>query len=238
MSEVLAARQLTHRYADGRVALHPMTFTVSTGERVALVGPNGAGKTTLFLRAAGVLPGTPGQFAVAGLDPALPAHRATLPTKVGIVFQNPDDQLFAPSLLEDVAFGPLNLGATAAEATALAEDALTRVGLPGAGGRVPHKLSGGEKRRAAVAGVLAMRPEVILLDEPSMYLDPRGRRELIGLLNGLPGTMVVATHDLKFAAETCQRVLILDAGHLAADGPTATLFANAALLDRHGLEVY
>ena len=236
MSEVLVARRFAHTYADGRVALHPMTFTVGAGERVALVGPNGAGKTTLFLRVAGVLPGTPEQLALCGLDPALPAHRAALPAKVGIVFQNPDDQLFAATLREDVAFGPLNLGASAADAVALAEEMLTRVGLPGAGGRTPHKLSGGEKRRAAIAGVLAMRPEVMLLDEPSMYLDPRGRRELIRLLNGLPGTMVVATHDLRFAAETCQRVLILDAGHLAADGPTATLFANAALLDRHGLE--
>ena len=236
MSDALVAHCLAHTYADGRVALHPMTFTVRPGERVALVGPNGAGKTTLFLRVAGVLPGKPGQLALAGLDPASPAHRAALPGKVGIVFQNPDDQLFAPTLLEDVAFGPLNLGATAAEAVALAEETLARVGLPGAGGRTPHKLSGGEKRRAALAGVLAMRPELMLLDEPSMYLDPRGRRELIGLLNGLPGTMVVATHDLRFAAETCQRVLILDAGHLVADGPTATLFGNAALLDRHGLE--
>ncbi len=236
MSDALVARGLTHAYADGRVALHPMTFTVRAGERVALVGPNGAGKTTLFLRVAGVLQGKPGQLTLAGLDPALPAHRAALPGKVGIVFQNPDDQLFAPTLREDVAFGPLNLGSTPAEAVALAEETLSRVGLPGAGDRTPHKLSGGEKRRAALAGVLAMRPEVMLLDEPSMYLDPRGRRELIGLLNGLPGTMVVATHDLRFAAETCQRVLILDAGHLVADGPTATLFGNAALLDRHGLE--
>ena len=237
MSDALSARQLAHTYADGRVALHPMTFAVRAGERVALVGPNGAGKTTLFLRVAGVLPGTPGHLAVCGLDPALAAHRSALPAKVGIVFQNPDDQLFAPTLREDVAFGPLNLGASAAAAAAVAEEMLARVGLPGAGDRTPHKLSGGEKRRAAIAGVLAMRPEVVLLDEPSMYLDPRGRRELIRLLNGLPGTMVVATHDLKFAAETCQRVLVLDAGHLVADGPTATLFTNAALLDRHGLEL-
>ena len=236
MSEVLVARRFAHTYADGRAALHPMTFTVQAGERVALVGPNGAGKTTLFLRVAGVLSGGAGQLAVCGLDPAVAAHRSQLPAKVGIVFQNPDDQLFAPTLRDDVAFGPLNLGATPADAVALAEEMLTRVGLPGAGDRTPHKLSGGEKRRAAIAGVLAMRPEVMLLDEPSMYLDPRGRRELIRLLNGLTGTMVIATHDLRFAAETCQRVLILDAGHLVADGPTATLFANAALLDRHGLE--
>ena len=238
MSDALAARGLAHAYADGRIALRPMTFAVRPGERVALVGPNGAGKTTLFLRVAGVLPGVPGQVTLCGLDPAVAAHRAALPAKVGIVFQNPDDQLFAPTLREDVAFGPLNLGVSAADALAAAEEALARVGLPGAGDRTPHNLSGGEKRRAALAGVLAMRPEVMLLDEPSMYLDPRGRRDLIRLLNGLPGTMVVATHDLRFAAETCSRVLVLDAGELSADGPTATIFGDMELLEKHGLEVW
>jgi cobalt/nickel transport system ATP-binding protein len=233
----LSVKQLTHAYPDGRMALNGVSFTVEAGERIALVGPNGAGKTTLFLRIAGILAGTPGQITLNHLDPAGPGQRRLLPAQVGIVFQNPDDQLFAATLHEDVAFGPLNLGATPSEALSLAEEALTRVGLPNMGERSPHKLSGGEKRRAAIAGVLAMRPELMLLDEPSMYLDPRGRRELIQLLNHLPGTMLIATHDLKFAAETCQRALILDAGQLVADGPTATIFGNADLLARHGLEV-
>ncbi len=227
---------LSHAYPDGRVALSGVGFEVRAGERVALVGPNGAGKTTLFLRLCGVLPGNPGEAAVAGLDPADPGHRKKLPGVVGVVFQNPDDQLFSATLLEDVAFGPLNLGATVEEARDRADEALKRVGLAGAGERTPHRLSGGEKRRAALAGVLAMRPEVLLLDEPSMFLDPRGRRELIRLLNDLPGTMLVATHDLELVHDACSRVIVLDAGRVVADGPAGTLLADHDLMDRHGLE--
>jgi cobalt/nickel transport system ATP-binding protein len=227
---------LSHTYPDGRAALCGVRFEVAAGERVALVGPNGAGKTTLFLRLCGVLPGRPGEACVAGLDPADPGHRRKLPGVVGVVFQNPDDQLFSATVLEDAAFGPLNLGATADEARERADEALAQVGLAGQGERTPHRLSGGEKRRAALAGVLAMRPEVLLLDEPSMFLDPRGRRELIRLLNDLPGTMVIATHDLEFVHDTCSRVIVLDAGRVAADGPAAELLADHELMDRHGLE--
>ncbi len=216
----LRVANLSHVYPDGREALAGVTFDVTEGERVALVGPNGAGKTTLFLRLCGVLPGRPAEATVGGLDPAEPAHRKKLPGVVGVVFQNPDDQLFSATVLEDVAFGPLNLGATPAEARARATEALKRVGLVGCEDRSPHKLSGGEKRRAALAGVLAMRPAVLLLDEPSMFLDPRGRRELIGLLNDLPGTMVIATHDHDLVRETCARVVVLDAGRVVAAGPT------------------
>jgi cobalt/nickel transport system ATP-binding protein len=227
---------LSHTYPDGRAALSGISFEVQAGERVALVGPNGAGKTTLFLRLCGVLSGKPGEATVVGLDPADPGHRKKLPGAVGVVFQNPDDQLFSATLLEDVAFGPLNLGASAGEARERAEDALKQVGLPGAGDRTPHRLSGGEKRRAALAGVLAMRPEVLLLDEPSMFLDPRGRRELIRLLNALPGTMLVATHDLDLVHDACSRVIVLDAGRVVADGPAGVLLADHDLMDRHGLE--
>jgi cobalt/nickel transport system ATP-binding protein len=228
---------LSHTYADGRAALAEVRFDIAAGERVALVGPNGAGKTTLFLRLCGVLPGRLGEASVMGLDPADPGHRKKLPAVVGVVFQNPDDQLFSATVLEDVAFGPLNLGATPAEAEARAAEALRQVGLPTAGDRSPHRLSGGEKRRAALAGVLAMRPEVLLLDEPSMFLDPRGRRELIELLNALPGTMILATHDLSMVLDTCSRVIVLDAGRVAADGPACDLLADHALMERHGLEV-
>ena len=233
----LRAASLCHRYACGRVALDAVTFALAPGECVALVGPNGAGKTTLFLRLCGVLAGKPGQASVNNLDPAVSEHRKKLPEVVGVVFQNPDDQLFSPTVEEDVAFGPLNMGATPAEARARVTEALTAVGLSGAGARVPFQLSGGEKRRAALAGVLAMRPSVLLLDEPSMFLDPRGRRELIGTIRALPGTKLIATHDLDLVLDTCPRTLVLDAGRLAADGPTEKLLADVELMAKHGLEV-
>lgn len=228
---------LSHRYADGRTALEDVCFSIHAGESVALVGPNGAGKTTLFLRLCGVLPGRRGHASIAGLDPADPALVRKLPERLGVVFQSPDDQLFSPTLFDDVAFGPLNLGVEAGEIAQRVEESLTRVGLSGYAERVPHKLSGGEKRRAALATVLSMRPEVLLLDEPTMFLDPRGRRGLIELLNSLPGTKLIATHDLEFVLETCSRVLILDAGQVAATGPTHELLAQAELMHQHGLEV-
>jgi len=233
----LHIQQLSHRYACGRVALADVTFTAEAGECIAIVGPNGAGKTTLFLRLCGVLGGKPGQASVNGLDPAVPEHRKKLPEVVGVVFQNPDDQLFSPTVAEDVAFGPLNMGATVAEAKTRVSEALQAVGMPDAAERVPFQLSGGEKRRAALAGVLAMRPSVLLLDEPSMFLDPRGRRELIAVIRGLPGTKLIATHDLDLVLDTCPRVLVLDAGQLAADGPAEKLLADAELMEKHGLEV-
>lgn len=233
----LSAQHLSHRYACGRVALDDLSFAVEPGACVALVGPNGAGKTTLFLRLCGVLAGKPGQATVGGLDPANAEHRKKLPEVVGVVFQNPDDQLFSPSVEEDVAFGPLNMGATPDEARARVAEALNAVGLPGAGERVPFQLSGGEKRRAALAGVLAMRPSVLLLDEPSMFLDPRGRRELMDVIRGLPGTKLIATHDLDFVLDTCPRVLVLDAGQLVADGPAEQILSESTLMERHGLEV-
>ncbi|MBM3981515.1 MAG: energy-coupling factor ABC transporter ATP-binding protein [Planctomycetes bacterium] len=233
----LRVSSLAHRYSDGRVALEGVSFAVEPGECVAIVGPNGAGKTTLFMRLCGVLSGAPGQASVCGLDPAVAASRKKLPHVVGVVFQNPDDQLFSPTVEEDVAFGPLNTGATVEEAKARVVEALNCVGLPGAGDRVPFQLSGGEKRRAALAGVLAMHPAVLLLDEPSMFLDPRGRRELIATVRALPGTKLIATHDLDLVLDLCPRTLVLDAGHLAADGPTEKLLADIELMERHGLEV-
>jgi cobalt/nickel transport system ATP-binding protein len=235
--DVIRVSNLSHEYADGRAALSGVTLSVAAGERVAVVGPNGAGKTTLFLRLCGVLAGRPGEATVAGLDPADPGQRKMLPAAVGVVFQNADDQLFSPTVGEDVAFGPRNLGATPAEAAERAAAALREVGLAGFEDRVPHALSGGEKRRAALAGVLVLRPSVLLLDEPTTGLDPRGRRELIRLLAGLPGAMLVATHDLEMALDLCSRAVVLDGGTVAADGPTAGLFADAELMDRHGLEV-
>jgi cobalt/nickel transport system ATP-binding protein len=224
-------------YPDGKIALADIRFRAEAGETIGLVGPNGAGKTTLFLCLAGVLRIPAGQVNVSGLDPGKPHDRRKLPGFVGIVFQNSDDQLFCATVGDDVAFGPLNIGLAADEVRQRVSEALVRVGLAGFEPRVPFHLSAGEKRRAALAGVLAMQPEALLLDEPSIFLDPHGRRDLIRLLNGLSGTRIIAAHDLDLILDTCRRVLVLCGGRLIADGPAETVLADAALMEAHGLEV-
>lgn len=232
---MIEVRDLRFAYPDGRLALDGFSLHVEAGESVGLVGPNGAGKTTLFLCLCGVLRTRPGSITVAGLDPADPAQRKQLPARVGIVFQNSDDQLFSSTVAEDVAFGPLNLGLPPDEVRSRVEKSLQQVGMSGQDDRVPFQLSGGEKRRAAVAGVLAMRPDVLLLDEPSMFLDPRGRRELIRLINALPGTKLIASHDLALVRDTCSRIVVMDAGCVVAEGGS-DLLHDAELLEKHGLE--
>jgi cobalt/nickel transport system ATP-binding protein len=234
---VIEVNDLHYTYAGRLVALEGVSFQATAGEFLGLVGPNGAGKTTLFLCLSGVLPVPPGRIRLCSLDPATPADRRRLPAHLGIVFQDSDDQLFNSTVFDDVAFGPLNLGLSADETRQRVAEALAAVGLQGFEQRVPFHLSGGEKRRAALAGILAMRPEILLLDEPSLHLDPRGRRELIGLLRGLPGTKILASHDLEMVLELCPRVLLLDRGRIVADGPARELLADAALMDAHGLEV-
>jgi cobalt/nickel transport system ATP-binding protein len=233
----IEARDLHYAYTQGPTALAGISCSVAAGERVGLVGPNGAGKTTLFLCLCGVLRGRAERLRVGGLDPRDAAQRRRLPARVGIVFQNSDDQLFSTTVFDDVAFGPLNLGLDPGEVRRRAEEALERVGMAGQGHRVPLHLSGGEKRRVALAGVLAMGPEILLLDEPSMYLDPRGRRELITLLRALGGTQVIASHDLEMILASCDRVLLIDGGRLVADGHAAELLADVCLMEGHGLEV-
>ncbi len=216
---ILHIRDLCYRYPQGPAALDGVSFDVAAGETIGLVGPNGAGKTSLFLCLAGVVVPQVSEFVLSGLDLRDAAQRKKLPKHVGIVFQNSDDQLFNATVFDDVAFGPLNLGLPPDEVRSRVAEALAKVGLTGVENRVPWHLSGGEKRRVALAGILAMRPEVLLLDEPSMYLDPRGRRELIALLPTLGGTQVIASHDLELVLRTCGRVLLMDAGRLLADGP-------------------
>jgi cobalt/nickel transport system ATP-binding protein len=230
-------RDLTFAYPDGASALAGVSFEIAAGESIGLVGPNGAGKTSLFLCLAGVLKPRATMIQVGGLDPRDPAQRRRLPTQVGIVFQNSDDQIFNATVFDDVAFGPLNLELPPDEVRNRVAEALERVGLVGMEERVPFHLSGGEKRRVALAGVLAMRPSILLLDEPSMYLDPRGRRELIQLLHALGGTRMIASHDLELILQTCDRVLLLDRGRLMADGPARTVLADAMSMEAHGLEV-
>ena len=232
---MIHVENLTFVYPDGRQALERLSFAVAAGETVGLIGPNGAGKTTLFLCLCGVKSVRPGAICVAGLDPAEAAQRKQLPTKVGIVFQNSDDQLFSSTVFDDVAFGPLNLNVPPDQVKQRVAESLSQVGMTGLEERVPYHLSGGEKRRAAIAGVLAMRPCVLLLDEPTMFLDPRGRREVIRLIKDLPGAKLIAAHDLPMVRETCSRVLLLDEGRLIADGPADEILNNAELLDRHGL---
>lgn len=233
----IGAWSLSFAYPGGPLALDGVSLRVGTGESVGLVGPNGAGKTTLFLCLAGVLKVQPDMARLAGLDPAVPEQRRRLPAHVGIVFQHSDDQLFNTTVFDDVAFGPLNLNLPPEQVRDRVAEALARVGLTGFEQRVPFHLSGGEKRRAALAGVLAMQPEILLLDEPTMFLDARGRRELIDLLRNLPVTKIIASHDLEMILELCSRVLLLDKGRLMADGPAAEILAKAALMHTHGLEV-
>ena len=234
---VIDVRGLTFAYVAGPTALEAISFRVDEGESLGLIGPNGAGKTTLFLCLSGILPARSGTIGVAGLNPANPADRRRLPAKVGVIFQDSDDQLFSTTVLDDVAFGPLNLGCGPQEVRRRVAESLRSMGAEGLEHRAPHLLSGGEKRRVALAGVLAMRPEIYLLDEPSMYLDPRGRRDLIRLLPSLPGTRILASHDLEMVLETCGRVLLLDQGRLIVDGPAKDILADAALMQAHGLEV-
>ncbi len=234
---VLEVRGLRYSYPQGQVALQGVSFEAGEGERIGLVGPNGAGKTSLFLCLCGVLAPRADLVRVAGLEVLDPADRRKLPGEVGIVFQNPDDQLFNATVFDDVAFGPLNQGLSANDVRTRTAEALARVGLKGFEDRVPLHLSGGEKRRAALAGVLAMRPRVLLLDEPSIYLDPRGRRDLITLLDRLGGTQLIASHDLELVLQTCNRVLVLDSGRMVADGAARSVLSDAALMEEHGLEV-
>ena len=233
---VIQVSELSYAYPRGPAALDCVSFEIAAGESVGLIGPNGAGKTSLFLCLAGVIMPRAQMLRIGGLDPRDAAQRRQLPSCVGVVFQNSDDQLFNATVFDDVAFGPLNLGLPPDEVRRRTAAALASVALTGLEERAPFHLSGGEKRRVALAGVLAMRPQVLLLDEPSLHLDPRGRREFIRLLNSLPDTKVIASHDLELILQTCPRVLLLDGGRLIADGPARTLLADIALMEKHGLE--
>ncbi|RZU32741.1 energy-coupling factor ABC transporter ATP-binding protein [Blastococcus saxobsidens] len=232
----LLVEDLAFAYPDGHQALFGVDLRIERGERVALLGPNGAGKTTLVLHLNGILRAGRGRVTVAGL----PVEKRSLQEvrrRVGIVFQDPDDQLFMPTVGEDVAFGPRNLGLPEDEVTARVADALAQVRMADAIDRPPHHLSFGQRRRVAVATVLAMQPEIVVLDEPSSNLDPAGRRELAEVLAELPVTLLMVTHDLPYAAQLCPRSVILDGGVVVADGPTAELLEDAPLLAAHRLEL-
>jgi len=237
MKPSLEVAGLDYRYPDGTTALRGVDLHIHRGERVALLGPNGAGKTTLVLHLNGILHGGSGRVRVGGLDvdPSDRARLTEIRRRVGIVFQDPDDQLFMPTVAEDVGFGPANLGVRGAELEARVDEALAAVKMTDHRTHTPHHLSFGQRRRVAVATVLAMRP--LVLDEPSSNLDPASRRELSQILRTLPVTLLMVTHDLPYALELCPRAVILDAGAVVADGPTAEILADADLLGQHRLEL-
>ncbi len=232
----LLVHELAFAYPDGHQALFGVSLRIGPGERVALLGPNGAGKTTLVLHLNGILTAGHGHVEVAGLAVAKQNLRE-IRRRVGIVFQETDDQLFMPSVAEDVAFGPANFGVTGAELATRVDAALAAVDMSEHRDRSPLHLSGGQRRRVAVATVLSCEPEILVLDEPSSNLDPVARRELAEVLLRLDRTMLMVTHDLPYALQLCPRSVVLDDGVVVADGPTGELLADTKLLHRHRLEL-
>jgi cobalt/nickel transport system ATP-binding protein len=240
VTPALSVSALAFQFADGTSALRSVSFSVEPGECVAVIGPNGAGKSTLLLHLNGILPEpsaarASGSVRVHGRSVSA-SDAAWVRRQVGVLFQDADDQLFCPTVGEDVAFGPMQLGCAAAEVDERVARALGQVGLAGFERRMPQRLSGGEKKRVCLAGLLAYEPSILVLDEPSAGLDPRGRRELIDILAALPVTRVIATHDLALVAELCARALLLDGGVLVASGPSKEMLRDDALMKAHGLE--
>ncbi len=240
MNAAVEVRNLCYRYprTPAGLALDQLCFAVADNECIAVLGPNGAGKSTLLLHLNGLLPeslsGEPNIWI--GGAPLTAGTLDTVRQRVGLLFQDPDDQLISATVFEDVAFGPRQLGLDGGNLRALVEHCLALVGLRGFEQREPHRLSHGEKRRVCLAGVLACKPTVLVLDEPTSDLDPRGRREFKTLLKSLPGAKIIATHDLELVVDLCSRVIILDEGRLVAEGPTIPLLSNEQLMLAHGLE--
>jgi cobalt/nickel transport system ATP-binding protein len=235
----LQVKSLAYAYPDGHQALFGVNLELNKGERVALLGPNGAGKTTLVMHLNGILPTMQGSVKVAGqlVDANDKKSLLEIRHKVGIVFQDPDDQLFMPTVGEDVAFGPYNAGLRGADLESSVREALELVGMYEFVDRPPHHLSFGQRRRVAVATVLAMKPEILVMDEPSSNLDPASRRELADIVRSLDVTLLMVTHDLPFAFELCERAVILSGGVIVADDSTVNVLKNTPLLQQHRLEL-
>lgn len=232
---MMEIKDLTLVYPDGTRAVSDLNLKLEDGESVALVGANGAGKTTMLLSLVGIIQPASGAITVDGVT----LSRNTVEqirTLVGLVFQNPDDQLFMPVIREDVAFGPRNFGKSREETDRIVEKTLDRLSIGHLADKSPMKMSGGEKRMAAIATVLAMEPRVMLFDEPTAFLDPKARRKLIHVLNQLPQTKLIATHDLTFACETCARVIVLQRGRVAADGKPGDILYDQALMEKCDME--
>lgn len=228
----LVAAGLAFSYPDRRPVLREVNLSIRPGERVGLIGPNGAGKTTLFMLSCGVLKPTAGEVRLFG-KPVIPGG---FHSEVGMVFQNQNDQLFCPSVRDDVAFGPRNLGLAGDEVEERVREAFTVAGIGDLAERPPHHLSGGEKRLVAIAGVLAMRPKLIIYDEPTSNLDIRYRRRLINFLQNARETLLIASHDLEFILEVCTRVVLLYGGTIKSDGNPYDILGDVSLMEEHGLE--
>lgn len=235
MKKIIEVRGLSYSYPDGRVALRDVDLDIIEGERVGIIGANGAGKTTLLLHLNGILQGD-GQIKIFGMKMNKKNLRK-IRSKVGIVFQDPEDQLFSPTVFDDVSFGPLNMKLPHDVVIERTKDALTQVGMKGFENRSPHHLSFGEKKRISIATVLSMKPEILLLDEPTSNLDPHLRRKLIGLLKGINSTMIIASHDLEMVLEICERVILLNEGKIVTGGKTKEVMGNKELMESNGLEV-
>lgn len=232
---MLTIENLSVIYPDKTKAIDHLTLNIQNGENVALIGANGAGKTSLLLALVGILESAAGKIDVAGIT----LNKKTLNEircLIGMVFQNPDDQLFMPSIYDDIAFGPHNIGLSEADIKIRVDDAIRQLNIEHLRERSPMKLSGGEKRSAAIATVLAMKPSVMLFDEPTAFLDPKARRTLIQLLKELPHTKLLATHDLHFAAEACERIIVINKGSIMADDTPKAILYNQRLMDDCGLE--
>lgn len=235
MHHTIEVEHLSFDYPDGRRVLHDVSLRIGPGEKVALIGPNGAGKSTLLLHLNGILKPEKGMVRACGFE-VRRGNLGKVRAGVGMVFQNPDDQLFSPTVFDDVAFGLLYQGFPEADVRERVKQALAAVYMEDYAPRISYRLSPGEKKRVALATVLAMEPEILVLDEPTSGLDPRGRRSFITLLQELPQTMLVATHDLRMVRELFARTVVLDGGSIVADGPTVDILTDARLLAAHGLE--
>jgi len=229
-------QNIHYRYPDGTEALKGITFRVTHGESVGIVGANGAGKSTLLLHMNGYLLPTSGSITI-GDTPLNKKTRREIRKKVGVLFQNPDDMLFMPTVFDDVAFGPLNLGLPADKVRERVQEALLRVNAAGLEDKQPHHLSGGQKSAVAIASVIAMEPDILVMDEPAASLDPRSRRAVIKLLNSFTHSKIIASHDLDLILDVCERCIVIRDGMIVADGPAASILSDAALLEENNLEL-
>lgn len=232
---IVDVEHLSYRYPDGTDALKDVSFRVTHGESVAIVGANGAGKSTLLMHLNGTLPPAAGRVLI-GEVPVTRGTARDVRRTVGMVFANPDDQLFMPTVRDDVAFGPLNLGLSLEDVETRVKRSLEKVNASHLAGRPPYRLSSGEKRLAAIAAVLAMSPDILVMDEPSSHLDPRARRNLINLLKTFDHSKIIATHDLDLVLDICPRTIAMCGGRVSADGATDEIFGNEELLSTCGLE--